>query len=159
MSAAATDSPDGQLRGPVSWTPAGGFSTGTPYRPASTNVATNNAEVERADPGSMLAFYTAMLGLRNAHASIARGAYVAPRIDGKTMSFQRVNPDERTVVVINYAQVAGSASIAGLPANARLQRLYPLPSASPADLRAASTDGTVAVPAAPLSVQVFLVSR
>ena len=159
MSAAATDSKDGQLRGPVSWTPAGGFSTGTPYRPASTNVATNNAEAEGADPDSILAFYTAMLGLRNAHASIARGAYVAPRVDGATMSFQRVDSHERTVVVINYAQAAGSASIAGLPANARLQRLYPFPSASPDDLRAAGADATVAVPAAPLSVQVFLVSR
>ena len=159
MAAATTDDNDGQLRGPVSWTPAGGFSTGTPYRPASTNLATNNAEVERADPDSILAFYTAMLHLRNAHASIARGAYVAPRVHGATMSFQRVDADEHTVVVINYAETAGAASVAGLPANARLQRLYPRPPASPADLVAASADGTVAVPAAPLSVQVFLVSR
>ena len=159
MSAAATDSKDGQLRGPVSWTPAGGFSTGTPYRPASTNVATNNAEVERGDPDSILAFYTAMLGLRNTHASIARGAYLAPRVDGATMSFQRVDAGEHTVVVINYAKAAGSASVAGLPANARLQRLYSFPSASPGDLRAARADGTAVVPAAPLSVQVFLVSR
>ena len=159
MSAAATESKDGQLRGPVSWTPAGGFSTGTPYRPASTNLATNNAEAERADPGSMLAFYTAMLRLRNTHPSIALGAYVAPRVDGSTMSFQRTNAVEHTVVVINYGEVAGAASVAGLPANARLQRLYPLPPAASADPRAASAEGTVAVPAAPLSVQVFLVSR
>ena len=66
MSAAATDDPDGKLRGPMSWTPTGGFSTGTPYRPASTNLATNNAQSELADPDSMLAFYTAMLRLRNA---------------------------------------------------------------------------------------------
>ena len=159
MSAAATADPDGQLRGPVSWTPTGGFSTGTPYRPASTNLAVNNAESERADPGSMLAFYTAMLRLRNTHPSIARGAYVAPRVDGLTLSFQRVGADEHTVVVINYGEVAGSAGLAGLPANARLQRLYPSLPAAPADLRAASAAGTLAVPAAPLSVQVFLVSR
>jgi alpha-amylase len=159
MSAAATESKDGQLRGPVSWTPGGGFSTGTPYRPASTNLATNNAEAERADPASMLAFYTAMLRLRNTHSSIARGAYVAPRVDGSTMSFQRVDPQEHTVVVINDAAAAGSAVVAGLPANARLQRLYPPPSASLADPRAASPEGSVTVPAAPLSVQVFLVSR
>ena len=88
----------------MSWTPAGGFSTGKPYRPASTNLATNNAEAERADPDSMLAFYTAMLRLRNTHPSIARGRYVAPRVDGATMSFQRVAGDEHTVVVINYGE-------------------------------------------------------
>ena len=159
MSAAATESADGQLRGPVSWTPAGGFSTGMPYRPASTNLATNNAQAEQADPTSILAFYTAMLRLRNTHPSIARGAYVAPRVDGATMSFQRVDGTEHTVVVINYGEVAGAAILAGLPANAHLQRLYASPSTAPADLRPAGADGTLAVPATPLSVQVFLVSQ
>ena len=156
MSAAATDDPDGQLRGPMSWTSSGGFSTGTPYRPASTNLATNNAQAERADPSSMLAFYTTMLRLRNTHPSIARGRYVAPRVDGRTMSFQRVFGDEHTVVVINYGEVADAAHVAGLPANARLQRLYP--SGSDA-MNPANADGAATVPAAPLSVQVLLVSR
>ena len=156
MSAAATDDPDGKLRGPVSWTPAGGFSTGTPYRPSSTNIATNNAQSEARDPDSMLAFYTAMLRLRNTHPAIARGSYVAPRVDGATMSFQRVFKDEHVVVVINYGQVAGAANLAGLPANTRLQRLYPSPADAPHPVGA---DGSGALPAAPLSVQVFLVSR
>lgn len=156
MSAAATDDPDGKLRGPVSWTPAGGFSTGTPYRPSSTNIATNNALSEARDPDSMLAFYTAMLRLRNTHPAIARGSYVAPRVDGATMSFQRVFKDEHVAVVINYGQVAGAAHLAGLPANTRLQRLYP---SSPDSPHAVGADGSAAVPAAPLSVQVFLVSR
>jgi len=158
MSAAATADKDGQLRGPMSWTAAGGFTTGTPYRPASTNRATHNAEAERADPGSLLAFYTALLHLRNAYPSIARGSYLAPRVDGLTMSFQRAWKTERTVVVINDGDAAGAARLASLPANARLQRLYP--SAGPASpLPAASTDGGLVVPADPLSVQVFLVSQ
>ncbi len=158
MSAAATDDPDGQLRGPMSWTPAGGFSTGVPYRPGSTNLATNNAAAERADPGSMLAFYTAMLGLRNTQASIARGRYVAPHVDGRTLSFQRVLGDERTVVVINYADAAGAAGLAGLPAHAALRRLFPATATAPAAAPRAGADGTLALPAPPLSVQVFLVS-
>ena len=156
MSAAATDDPDGQLRGPMSWTPSGGFSSGTPYRPASTNLATHNAEAEARDPGSLLAFYTAMLGLRNAHSSIATGRYVAPRVDGKTMSFQRSDAREHTVVVINYDDAPGAARVAGLPANARLQRLYPPTAGGDA---VASAAGGLSVPAAPLSVQVFLVAR
>ena len=159
MSAAATESADGQLRGPVSWTPTGGFSTGTPYRPGSTNLATHNAQAELADPDSILAFYTALLHVRNAHPSIARGTYVAPRVDGATMSFQRVDATEHTVVVINYGETAGSASLAGLPANARLQRLVGFPANGSAPELAAADDGALAVPAAPLSVQVFLVSR
>ena len=104
----------------------------------------------------MLAFYAAMLRLRNTHSSIATGRYVAPRVDGRTMSFQRVDAREHTVVVINYGETAGGARIAGLPANARLQRIHP---AGPGGDAAAAADGAVAVPAAPLSVQVFLVSR
>ena len=64
------------------------------------------------------------------------------------------------MVVINYGEAAGSASLAGLPANARLQRLYPACRPAPPDAPPpAGADGTLTVPAAPLSVQVFLVSR
>jgi alpha-amylase len=160
MSEVDTPDLDGRLRGPMSWTPAGGFSAGQPYSAPSTNLATNNAQAELADPGSMLAFYTAMLRLRNTHPSIATGRYVAPRVDGGTMSFHRVGAQEQTVVVINYAAANGAASLAGLPAHARLQRLYPEPSSGlPNAIRAVGEDGAVDVPAAPLSVQVFLVSR
>ncbi len=158
MSAADTDSADGKLRGPMSWTPAGGFSTGKPWRLPSTNLATNNAQAEQGDAQSMLAFYKAMLHLRNTLPSIARGSYLAPRVDGMAMSFQRAWQDERTVVVINYGQAAGAARIAGLPANARLQRLYP-PATVQTDALVADARGVLAVPAAPLSEQVFLVAR
>jgi glycosidase/predicted small secreted protein len=156
MSAADTDSEDGKLRGPMSWTPAGGFSTGTPWCASSTNRATHNAQAEQADPASMLAFYTAMLKLRNTLASIARGSYLAPRVDGMTMSFQRAWKAERTVVVLNYDAAPGTARIAGLPANARLQRLYPATLAAPL---VADAQGALAVPASALSEQVFLVSH
>jgi hypothetical protein len=97
-----------------------------------------------------------MLRLRNTHTSIATGRYVAPRVDGRTMSFQRTDAREHTVVVINYGETTGAATLSGLPANARLQRLYP---SGPGGDAAASADGSLALPAAPLSVQVFLVSR
>jgi glycosidase len=157
MSAVDTPSGDGKLRGPMSWTPTGGFTNGKAYSAPSTNLATNNAQAEAADPDSLLTFYTAMLRLRNTHPAIATGRYVAPRVDGRTMSFQRVDANEHIAVVINYAATAGSATLAGLPANARLQRLYPAGDAAPAGV--ADAGGSLAVPAAPLSVQVFGVSR
>jgi len=159
MSEVGSAEHDGRLRGPMSWTPAGGFSTGKPYSAPSSNLATNNAQAERADPRSTLAFYTAMLGLRNTHSSIATGRYAGPRVDGQVLSFRRVDASEQTVVVINYGPVAGAADVTGLPANARLQRLYPAASDAPGTAPAAGADGRLAVPAAPLSVQVFLVSR
>ena len=51
-----------------------GFTTGTPYRALSANVATNNVAAQ-ADAGSILAFYKAMLALRNARPSISQGSY------------------------------------------------------------------------------------
>ena len=157
MSAVDTPSEDGRLRGPMSWTPAGGFTTGAAYSRPSINLATHNAQAEAADPDSLLAFYTAMLRLRNTHAAIATGRYVAPRVDGQVMSFRRVNAEEHVAVVINYGTAAGAAALSGLPANARLQRLYPATGAG--ESRQADAQGSLAMPAAPLSVQVFLVSR
>jgi glycosidase len=169
MSHAQEDDRDAQLRGPMSWTPAGGFTTGTPFRRHSTNLATHNAQAEAADPGSMLAFYTAMLRLRNTHPSIALGRYLAPRVDGRVMSFQRALGDERTLVVINYGDAAGAARVPGWAPNQALQRLYP-PAGGAADARPApgrdddavlvpAHEGDAAlVPAPGLSVQVFRVA-
>ena len=98
-----------------------------------------------------------MLRLRTTHPALATGRYEAPRVDGRTLSFRRVDADERIVVVLNYASVDGAASLAGLPANARLQRLYP--AADSGEIGPADAQGRLGVPAAPLSVQVFRVSR
>ena len=155
MSAADEPDGDGKLRGPMSWTPAGGFSTGQPARHASTNLATNNAQAELARPDSMLAFYKAMLALRNTLPSIARGSYLAPRVDGLVMSFQRAWQDERTVVVLNYGGQAGAAAISGLPAGARVRRVFPADSAT----FQADANGALAVAAPPLSEQVLQVVR
>jgi glycosidase len=48
-----------------------GFTSGTPYRRLSANVETNNVAAQSADPSSLLAFYKAMLKLRNTLPSIA----------------------------------------------------------------------------------------
>jgi len=156
MSAAAEPDGDGKLRGPMSWTPTGGFTTGKAARAASTNLATHNAQAEQAAPDSMLAFYTAMLRLRNTLPAIARGSYLAPRVDGRVMSFQRAWQDQRAVVVLNYGEQAASAAVDGLPPNARLQRVFP---AAPAPLATADAQGHADLAAAALSEQVFVVVR
>ena len=144
---------DAPLRAPMSWsaTPAG-FSPGTPFRPASPNIATHNAQAQAADPGSLLNFYKAMLALRNGQPAIARGRYEAPLAQGQVLSFQRAYQGQRVLVVINYGRDAAEVSLPGLPSKARLRPLHPLrkSSAATADAR-----GQVTLSAPPLSVQVF----
>ena len=140
MANAAGLSDDGKLRTPMSWsadTANAGFTTGTPYRVLSGNVATQNVAAESVDPASLLNFYRAMLSLRNERASIRNGAYVHPQVSSSVMSYQRQVTGETTLVAINFGTAAGSARINGLPANATLHALYP--ASGVADL---STDGT-----------------
>jgi glycosidase len=158
--AAGQQWPDQALRGPMSWTADGGFTTGKAYRTASTNVARQNAAAERGDPDSLLAFYTAMLRLRNTLPSIARGSYLEPTTAGQVLSFQREWGDERTLVVINYGDAAAEAAVAGLPPNARLQRLHPAPRPeADAPEPAADAAGRARIAMPPLGVAVFLVAR
>jgi alpha-amylase len=140
----------------MSWTGSagtGGFTSGTPYRSLSGNVTTFNVAAQQADPNSLLAFYTAMLGLRNGFPSIASGVYENVAVNGSVMSFQRRLGTERTVVVINYGTGAANAAVAGLPANATLANAYP---AAAADVPA-NVSGQAAVAMAGQSVRVFSV--
>jgi glycosidase len=160
MSGTPAEDRDWKLRGPVSWTGdprTAGFTTGMPYRAPSSNLATNNAEREAADPDSILAFYRAMIGLRNAHPSLALGRYVAPRVEGRVMSFQRTWRNERTVVVINYGTEAGTATVAGLAPKAKLRALYPTPTgdATAAGAPVADAKGVAHVAVGAESVHVY----
>ncbi len=120
---------DGKLRTPMSWTAdpsKAGFTTGTPYRVLSANVATQNVAAEDADPASLLNFYRAVLALRNTRTSIRDGSYMQPQVSGSVMSYQRQSAGETTLVVINYGTSSpANLSIAALPPNATLHALFP----------------------------------
>ncbi|RZI57073.1 MAG: DUF3459 domain-containing protein [Rubrivivax sp.] len=161
---------DAPLRAPMSWAAetagaagAVGFSTGTPFRPASPNIATHNAQAQAADPGSLLNFYKTMLALRNSQPAIARGRYEVPLAQGQVLSFQRAYKDQRVLVVINYGRDPVEVALPRLPAKARLLALHaspagtPAPAAAPARTVTADSQGRLTLTAAPLSVQVFRV--
>jgi glycosidase len=133
------------IRAPMSWTPEGGFTTGTPFRPTSPNAVTNNAQSQRADPDSIWHFYKAMLALRNARPSIARGTFEHSFADGLVLGFQRRLGRERTLVLINYGDAVRRVRVPGLAAGTRLRPLYPAHGTS------------LALP--PRSVQVFDLRR
>jgi glycosidase len=149
---------DFPLRSPMSWTPdaaTGGFTTGKPFRPLAPNVGTQNVQAQAADPQSLLAFYKAMLKLRNTQPSMARGSFEASFAEGQVAGWQRRLGDETTVVVINYGPRSAELALDDLPPRARLQPLYPADAAS---LRIGS-GGQARVTLQPQSLQVWRVQR
>ncbi len=151
------------LRGPLSWTAdprTGGFTTGTPFRPLAPNVATHNVESQRRDPASLRHFYKAMIGLRNAHPSIARGRFERGSAQGLVAVWQRRLDEpggvkEHTVTVVNHDDAPAPAQISGLPPRARLVSRWP---AGGATATRADAQGTATLLLAPLSVRVLEVS-
>ena len=151
------------LRGPLSWTAderGAGFSSGKPFRALAPNRATHNVAAQQADPDSLLHFYKAMIGLRNAHPSLARGSFRHGLAQGRVMQWQRVldegtpgGPAEHTLVLINHDEAAAPALVAGLPPQARLEPLWPAVGTG----HVAGADGTLALRLGPQSVQVMRV--
>jgi glycosidase len=116
------------IRSPMSWTPdpaTGGFTRGTPFRPVAPNVTTNNVHSQRGDPQSIYHFYRAMLTLRNARPSIARGSFEHSFADGLVLGFQRRLGRERTLVLINYGEQTSRVEVPGVGRRATLRPVYP----------------------------------
>jgi len=152
--ASANIGDDPKLRTPMSWAgdAKAGFTTGTPFRALSANVASNNVAAQSADPNSLLNFYKAVIAVRRAHPSLTTGTHAGAAASGTTLSFQRVQGNERAVVMINYGITTANITAAGLPGNAALVSAFP---ASGTDAAAdAGGSATVSVPAQ--SVRVFI---
>jgi glycosidase len=160
MSAGAGLSGDPKLRSPMSWTStSAGFTSGTPYRAAAANIATQNVAAQVNDPASLLAFYKAMLNLRNTRASIARGNYAASFASNGVLGFQRNLSNgnaagETTLIVINTASSATSATPGNLPVNGTLTELYPAVGTS----LSVDASGNASIPLNAQSLRVFNVT-
>ncbi|MFM8345022.1 MAG: alpha-amylase, partial [Betaproteobacteria bacterium] len=102
-----------------------GFSTTSPYRTVSSNVATNNVQAQQTQADSLLAFYKAMIKLRNTRLSIARGGYDKPFVQGAVMGYTRTLGQERSLVLVNYGAQAARVTLTDLPAAAVLSTLWP----------------------------------
>ncbi len=119
---------DAPLRGPMSWSADAanaGFTSGTPYRPVSANVATHNAAAQLADPDSIHAFYKNMLALRNALPALARGSYRHVSVHGDVMGFERRLGKERVLVLINFGAGAARVPVKSLGVKSHWARQYP----------------------------------
>lgn len=150
------------LRSPMSWTAdaaTAGFTTGQPFRALSPNRATHNAASQQREPGSIHGFYKAMIGLRNALPSIARGSFEHSFAQGLVAGWQRKwaqgGQREHTVVLINYDTRVAPADMTDLPAGARLVSAYP---AGGATATKADAQGKATLLLAPQSLRVLVVT-
>lgn len=117
---------DTRLRVPMSWTQdAKGFSLGVPFRASADNIATQNVASQLQDPESILAFYQAMLALRNDYPSIAKGLYQFAFVDGDVLGFQRQLGSETTLVMINFGKTGLGVKTKNLSPNKAFSLIYP----------------------------------
>ena len=115
----------------MSWTDGAGhpgFTTGTAFRAPSANLQWNNYSSQRADPDSIFNFYRAMLALRNAHPSIARGGYDRVVLHGSVLAFRRQLDGDETLIAINVANDWASVTITDLSRIATWRELWVTPS-------------------------------
>lgn len=105
-------------RTPMQWTagPHAGFTTGEPWLGINPNHVTINVESERADPGSVLAYYKRLIALRRRHTVMVYGRYaLVEPVDPALYVFTRTLGEIRWLVIAN---VSGSTPSADLPAGA-----------------------------------------
>jgi alpha-glucosidase len=106
---------DGARR-PMSWdtTSTAGFTRGTPWLALSRDSTQRNVRNQRADPGSVLAWYRALLSVRRRSTALTKGAYSTLGIDSDVFAYAREHGTERLVIVLNMADAARDTAIAGV---------------------------------------------
>jgi alpha-amylase len=128
MAAASAFGDDSRLRTPMSWTgdaTRAGFTTGTPFRRLSDNVATFNAAAQQADANSLRSFYKGLLNLRSARPSLRQGSYAVADQTAGLFAFLREQGAEQSVVALNAGSAAATLQLRGLTPNARYTSVWP----------------------------------
>jgi glycosidase len=128
MSGAASLTGDWKIRTPMSWTGdtlRAGFTTGSPFRALSANVADHNVAAEAGVPGSLLSWYKALIALRRAQPELAAGDFTAPQTVGNLLVFRRSLGAAHALVLLNYGVADDVAAVAGLPASSALTGVFP----------------------------------
>jgi alpha-glucosidase len=109
-----------QCRGPLAWRRDGGFTTGTPWLPLSSDAPARNVEAQAADPGSVLAFYRRLLWLRRATPSLSTGAQELLDVpDPEVLAFVRRAAPDAALVVLNLASRPAAIQVPAVDAEAR----------------------------------------
>jgi alpha-glucosidase len=99
-------------RTPMQWdaTANAGFSAATPWLPLADDHAQANVATLEADPGSILALYRALIGLRKKSPQLVKGAYQPIAAEGNVLLYRREGDGGTLVVALNLG--AAPVSIA-----------------------------------------------
>ncbi|NND37148.1 MAG: glycosidase [Gammaproteobacteria bacterium] len=128
MANAANLSGDHALRTPMSWTSdptTAGFSTVTPFRDLSANVATNNVRDDERNPDSLLEYYRDLYLLRQAYPLIATGSLDVQSSGGDPVLLTtRSEPGASAVIAINYDSVPRQVVATTALANASFDAVF-----------------------------------
>jgi alpha-amylase len=110
--------PDEDIRRPMQWTPDGGFTSGSPWRPYSADHLERNVATQDALAGSLLNHYRSLIRLRNTHEALRIGnqllvesgqnaVYAALRFTEEEVVMVLVNLSSREVSDYSLSLVRG----------------------------------------------------
>ena len=121
MANAASLSGDHALRTPMSWTAdtvTAGFTTGTPFRDLSANVASHNVADEEGVGDSLLEYYRSLLQLRAAYPGLVDTDFSGvPSANQSVLLVSSEAAGFSAVTAINYSDLAQPVSAATNVAN------------------------------------------
>jgi len=120
---------DSALRSPMSWTNNAlnaGFTTGTPYKGLSTNVATQNVAAENGVTGSLHDWYQSLYALRNAYPVLQSGTLTLLSQAGSTsLVFLRQSGGQTAVVLINLSASSQTLNVNTTLPSTTFTDIYP----------------------------------
>jgi alpha-glucosidase len=101
-------------RSPMPWTPGSGhgFTTGRPWLRFGEDVDERNVAAQDRDPGSVLATYRRLLALRRESGALRDGTLRLVEMGAEdVLAWFREVPDERVLVIVNFAPAARSVTM------------------------------------------------
>jgi alpha-amylase len=138
---------DAALRTPMSWTnAASGFSSVTPYRNLSANIANHNVAQQMGSSSSLLEHYRALYAVRKAYPVLGTGVLnFQSVVNANQFIFTRTTTGSRAAVLINLATTAQNLTVNTGVSDASFTQAYP----ASTNVYVANTSGaiTVSVPA------------
>lgn len=109
-------------RTPMQWdaSPRAGFTTGTPWLPLASDHDQINVEAQRAEPGSMLSLYRALLVLRRAEPALSVGDYKTLLATENLYGYARFEGKRRFAVLLNLGPDPQTVDVAALDLHGRI---------------------------------------
>jgi alpha-glucosidase len=94
-------------RTPMPWDNShlAGFTKGSPWLPLGDEHSNINVEALQKDRSSILCLYRRLIGLRRKHPTLIRGSLQALAVESEVLRFQRVEEQDRILVLLNMGHV------------------------------------------------------